>query len=386
MPCIVLAGDDSISTVLAASAINAFAIDIYKVLASEGGNVFFSPYSISAALTMTFAGARGETADEMANVLRFAGNEDQIHPSMRKLQNHFDSITEEQGIIDMANRLWLERRYELLPEFTTTVERYYDAGVESIDFSRAPNVALLIINDWIARQTRDKIKDILSQGTITSSTRLVLTNAIYFHSVWDNKFDKANTRDLPFYTGLNEYKLTPMMSNLDTYIYGENNEMQWIRIPYNIPNVSMFVILPRENETFTQLEVLEKSLTTESLTRMLSRMRSARVDLQFPRFKDEQMFSLASVLSALGMPSAFRPDADFSGIMETEAGLYIDSVVHKAFIEVDEEGTEAAAATVILIEQTATTLRKFHANRPFIYFIYDGQTRTILFMGRKIEV
>jgi serpin B len=218
---------------------------------------------------------------------------------------------------------------------------------------------------------------------------LVVTNAIYFNSNWVYQFDKANTRDLPFYSGLNEYKLTPMMTRTGSYLYGANSELQWIKMPYNIPNTYMIVLLPRENVTFTQLEELEKSLTPESLTIMLSRMRSTRVNLQFPRFRNEQEFSLKAVLSALGMPRAFNDYlADFRGIMDLPEGLYIGRVIHKAFIEVDEEGTEAAAATAIVMQTRSARpdpVIEFNANRPFIYFIYDELTGVILFMGRKIE-
>jgi len=386
IPYIVLADNDAVSTVLAARAINDFAFDLYKELATEGGNIFFSPYSISAALTMTFAGAREETANEMASTLRFAGNEAEIHASVKSIQDRFDAISDDLGILDIANRLWLNSGNELLPDFKRIVERYYGAGFSSVDFSREPDNARLTINNWVAQETRDKIKDILSPGSITTLTRLVLTNAIYFNANWEHQFDIRDTRHLPFFSRLNESKLTPMMTRTDSYFYGENDEMQWIKMPYKIPNISMVVLLPRENETFTQLEEIEKSLSSESLTRMLSRMRSERVRLQFPRFKDEQNYSLPSVLSKLGMQQSFRPDADFSGLMDIANGLYISDVVHQAFIEVDEKGTEAAATDGVVSVTGAERVREFNANRPFIYFIYDELTGVILFMGRKIEV
>ena len=381
IPCIVFG---EVPTYHATRAINAFAIDMYRELAAEGGNVFFSPYSISVALTMTYAGARGETATEMANTLRFAGFEAGIHASMRTIQDRFDGIPDEQGVIAIANRLWLDRREELLPDFSGTVERYYGAGVATVDFSGDTENARLNINDWVAQQTRDKIRDLLNQGDLDELTKLVLTNAIYFNSTWMYQFDKANTRDLPFYTGQNVYKNIPMMSRVSMYVYGEDRNMQWLKIPYNIPNVSMLVLLPRENETFTQLEDLESRLTPEALSRWITEMRPTGLNVQIPRFRDERRSSLRTVLSKLGMPLAFSDNADFTGMMDIDE-LYIDNVIHKAFIEVDEEGTEAAAATAAIMRQRGA-MTEFIANKPFIYFIIDELTGVVLFMGRKVEV
>ena len=384
LPCIVLADNDAVSTVLAARSINAFALDLYKELATKGGNIFFSPYSISAALTMTYIGARGETATEMKKVLRFVGNEDQIHPAMQMLQNRFDGIPEEQGVIDIANRLWLNAESEYFTDFTSTVVRYYGAGVTSVDFSGGPENARITINDWVAENTRSKIRDLLQQGDIDELTRLVLTNAIYFNSNWLHQFDKANTRDLPFYTGLNQHFTVPMMSRTGNFMYSENTDLQWIKIPYTIPNLSMLILLPSQNETFTQLDVLENMLTPEYFIELINLMVYTQISLSMPRFKDEQRYSLPATLRKLGMRKAFS-DADFTGIMNRD-DLYITDVIHQAFIEVDEEGTEAAAATAVIMGVRGLIdpepVKVFNANRPFIYMLFDETTEVILFMGR----
>jgi len=370
---------------LPAREINPFPFDMYRELASREGNIFFSPYSISAALTMTYIGARGETATEMANVLRFAGYEDRIHHVNWMFQNRFDDIPETQGIIEIANRLWLERSYELLPEFVTAVERHYGAGVETVDFITATEEARIIINNWVAENTRDKIKDILQQGDIDSLTRLVLTNAIYFNSNWLHQFDKAHTRDLPFYTGQNQYITTPMMSRTGSFRYSENADLQWIKIPYTIPNLSMLIFLPRENETFTQIGELENKLTSDYFLELINQMVYTQISLSMPRFRDEQRYTLPAELSRLGMPLAFSGNADFSGIFGSR-DLFIGNVIHQSFIEVDEEGTEAAAATAVIISRTSMIIedepKVFNANRPFIYMLFDEITDVILFMGR----
>ena len=382
------------ATARAATAINAFAIDVYQKLAAERGNLFFSPYSISLALTMTYAGAKGDTAAEMASVLRFTGYESEIHAAMRSLQERFNAIPSEAGSLDVANRLWLDKGEQLVPGYEALVRENYGAGVETVDFLRAYETARVEINDWVAQKTRDRIRDLLQKNSVNSDTRLILVNAIYFNSAWLEPFDKALTREEPFRTGKGEQHDVPMMRRTGYFLYGENSDVQWLKIPYNIPDLSMLIILPRENESFTQLEEFEQKLTHETMASMIADMNFSRVELRMPRFRDERRYSLCETLRELGMNLAFTNDADFSGMVKEPRqnghALHIDFVVHKAFIELDEERTEAAAATAVGMMRTTAVIApepviEFTADRPFIYILMDGKTGAILFMGRMVQ-
>ena len=378
---------------VATNAINAFAFDVYAVLAAESGNenIFFSPYSISSALAMTYAGASGETAEEMAKTLRFTGFEDEIHAAMKSLQDRFNAIPSETGILDVANRLWLDKEDELTPGYEALMREYYGAGVETVDFYNSYNQARVEINDWVAQKTRDKIKDILQEGSVSSDTTLILVNAIYFNSAWLEPFDKALTWKEPFRTGKDDQYDVSMMRRTDYFLYGDNSDAQWVKIPYKIPGFSMLLILPRENEQFTQMKELEKKLTHDALISWVSNMRRSRVSLHMPKFKDERRYSLGETFKKLGMNLAFTEDADFSGMvvdpLKDDFAIHMNLVVHKAFIELDEERTEAAAATAASLIRFRTNpdeppAIEFKADRPFIYCLMDDETGTILFMGR----
>jgi len=379
------------ATAKAATAVNAFAIDIYRQLAAEGGNLFFSPYSISSALAMTYAGARGDMAAEMAKVLHFTGYRPKIHAGMKYLQDRFNFIPDEMGSLNVANRLWLDKREKLTQDYEALMRAYYGAGVETVDFFNAHERTRVEINDWVAQKTYDRIRDLLQEDNVTPYTRLILINAIYFNAAWLEPFDKALTREEPFRTGKNEQHDVSMMRRTGHFMYGENSYAQWLKIPYKIPGFSMLILLPRENEPFTQLKELEMRLTPETLASWTTDMNFSKVALRMPRFKDEHRYSLTEVLKRLGMKLAFTNDADFSGMVENPVvdgfALHIDYVVHKAFIELDEERTEAAAATAVGMVRTTAVLRpepviEFNADHPFIYCLMDDQTGVILFMGR----
>jgi len=385
-------GDDITASDSAVSAINAFAVDVYRQLATDDGNLFFSPYSISSALTMTYAGAKGDTAEEMAQAFHFAGYESEIHAAMKTLQDRFNSIPDEIGTLETANRLWLDKREKLTADFEAITGEYYEAGVEKADFFAAHESARVEINDWVAQKTKDKIKNLLQENNVTSDTKLILVNAIYFNSAWLDPFKKTLTRDEPFRTGKDEQHNVPMMRRTASFLYGENPDAQWIRIPYKIPGFSMTILLPRENEPFTQLEELEKKLTSEALASWMTHMSYKQVSLRMPKFKDEQRYSLAEMLKKLGVILAFTEDADFSGMVEEPDkngnAIHIDFVIHQAFIELDEEKTEAAAATAVGVTATSAMpvepeqIIEFKADHPFIYCLTDDKTGVILFMGR----
>jgi len=369
----------------AVSAINAFAIDVYSQLAAESGNLFFSPYSISSALAMTFAGASGDTYAEMAKTLYFTGREQGIHAAMKSLQDRYDSIPEENGTFSVANRLWIDERVKLIPDYSELVARNYGAGVKAVDFLNSHERARLEINDWVAEKTRDKIKDLLQEDNVTPDTTQILVNAVYFNSIWQFPFIKSLTKEEPFRTGKDQQRDVSMMRQKEHFLYGENSDAQWIKIPYKIPGFSLVIFLPRENFTFTQLEEFESKLSSESLTSWLSDMQTCEVALSMPKFKDEHRYSLAEVLQKLGMKFAFTNGADFSGM--SDVPQKIDQVIHQSFIEMDEERTEAAAATAVTIVRTSISLNpviEFRVDHPFIYCLMDNFD-TILFMGRMTD-
>ena len=377
----------------ASDAVNAFALDVYDLLA-EGGkeNIFFSPYSISSALAMTYAGAGGETALEMANALRFSEIRDTLHESMKTLNDRLNGFPEEIGSLAVANRLWLSKEEKLLLDYILLIKNYYASDVVKLDFLKNPGDARLTINGWVEERTHNRIRDLLQEGDVNPTTRLVLTNAIYFKSAWSKAFGEENTKDLPFHTGKRQQKNVATMNRTDSFLYGEADGVQFIKIPYRLPGFSMMILLPRMTEDFTQLEVLEKRLANPAVLKAWEKeMQYREVRLWLPKFKDEQRFLLKDVLQKLGMNLAFdEKKADFSKMVESD-DVFIDSVIHQAFIEADEKGTEAAAATVVIMAMRAVGVPsgekpiEFRADHPFVYFIMDDESGTILFMGRMMK-
>ena len=370
----------------AVAAVNAFAIDVYKQLAAESGNLFFSPYNISSALAMAYAGARGNTAAEMAKALRFTGIETEIHESMKSLQDRLNSIPYEEGILEAANGLWVDELEQIEPGYEALARKNYGAEAKTADFSSKPRESERMINDWVAQKTRDKIRDVFN-GNVSPATKMVLVSAIYFNSAWFAPFKKALTETKPFTAGDGRERGVPMMHREGYYSYGENSDAQWVKIPYRIPGFSMLILLPRENSSFTQMEYLEKKLTSNTLVSWTADMRYIEVDLRMPKFRDERSYPLKGILQKLGMNAAFdMKKSDFSGMLQRSDGFSIDNVVHKTFIEVDEEKTEAAAVTGVFIALGAAPKPppvEFNADHPFIYCIVDDNAGgLILFMGR----
>jgi serpin B len=378
----------------AALAVGAFAVDVYRQLAQEKGNLFFSPYSIASALAMTYAGARGTTAEELGNVLHFS-EAGELHASMKALQDRLAAIPEGAGVFDTANRLWLDEKTQLLPDYTALVQENYGGGVEQVDFLENAEGARKTINDWVAQKTRDKIEDLLRPGDVTRFTRLVLTNAVYFNSAWRDPFKENLTKEEPFHIDKGRRKNVPIMHRQGFFLYGEEPGLQLLKIPYRIPGFSLLILLPRENESFTQLEELEKNLTSQAFAAWTAGVKRREVRLWLPKFKNEGRYLLKEVLQKLGVKLAFTEEADFSGMTissdEKKEDICIDSVIHQSFIELNEKGTEAAAATAVVARMTSTALPgktepvDFRADHPFIYCLMDDTTGTILFMGRLVE-
>lgn len=372
---------------------NAFALELYAKLQGENGNLFFSPYSISTALAMTFAGARGQTATQMADVLHFpvgtevAGlNRQQFASEFGKLVKDLNSRGES-GVyeLNVANALWGQKGYGFLATFLELVEKHYGGRLNEVDFVGATEAARQTINAWVEKKTNDKIKNLIAKGVLDFMTRLVLTNAIYFKGNWAQQFKEDRTKEAPFTLSDGQKVNVPLMNQTTKYGYMETDALQGLELPYVDDELSMIVLLPKE---FDGLGELEKSLTLENLSQWQSKLRKREVVVSIPKFKLTCQFSLASVLKAMGIKDAFSRSADFSG-MNGKRDLFISAVIHKAYVDVNEEGTEAAAATAVVMRLTsigpADRPPVFRADHPFLFLIRDNQSGSILFIGRVMN-
>ena len=366
-----------------------FAFDLYQTLKDIDGNLFYSPYSISLALAMTYAGARGETEQQMADTLNFLLPQDSLHPAFNGLDIDLSSRGEgargkdEEGFrLNIVNAIWGQKDYEFLSEFLDVLAENYGAGLRILDFVAAPEPSRITINDWVSDQTEGRIEDLIPQGIIDTLTRLVLTNAIYFNAAWQFPFEEDATADGPFHL-LDGGEITlPMMRQTESFGYAEGDNYQVVELPYDGQELSMVILLPKTG----QFEVFEDSMDFQEVRGIISDIESQQVNLTMPKFEFESEFSLKKTLTAMGMPVAFSANADFSG-MTGSHDLFIDEVIHKAFVSVDEAGTEAAAATAVIMGLTATptTPIQVTVDRPFIYLIRDIATGSILFIGRVMN-
>jgi len=361
----------------------AFGMDLYGQLKEEQGNLFLSPFSISTALGMCAAGARGKTLDEMVKVLHLPADAHSGFGAVIKSLNEESDAKKRGFVLSTANALWAQKGYPWKAEYKKFVATDYSAGLFDLDFISAAEASRGTINAWVEKETNQKIKNLLPQGTVTSDTRLVLTNAIYFKGDWTDPFKKEQTKDLPFTTADGKKTDAPLMHRVGGYLYAENDGFQVLDMPYTGRRVSMTVVLPRKADG---LAAVEKDLTAEKFAATLKTLRfEKQVHVHLPRFKVEKSFMLNQPLQALGMKAAFR-GADFSGMHTGGEQLDISAVVHKAFVDVNEEGTEAAAATGIVVGTTSVAPppqpKYFKADHPFLFFIRDNKTGSVLFMGR----
>ncbi|MBN2006605.1 MAG: serpin family protein [Anaerolineae bacterium] len=359
---------------------SAFAFDLYQALRSEDGNLFYSPHSISIALAMTYAGARENTAKQMAETLHFTLPPEQLHPAFNALDlslNRADKFT-----LNVANALWGQIGYEFRPEFLDTLALNYGAGLQLLDYVDASNreQSRQTINRWVSDQTAGKIADLIKEGVLNENTRLVLTNAIYFKADWALPF-LDGTYDAPFMLLNGSRVNVPTMSRRAGTVYVEGGDYQAIELSYKGDRMRMVILLP----AMGQFEAFESALTGERVTEILQTLTSSEdAMLYMPKFSYDTAFSLASTLAQMGMRDAFSPDAaNFSG-MDGSRNLFISDVVHQAFVAVDETGTEAAAATGVIvgIESMPAQIR---IDRPFIFLIQDVRTGAILFVGRLVD-
>jgi serpin B len=359
---------------------NTFALDLYAMLREREGNLFFSPASISTALAMTYAGARGQTADEMAKTLHFTLGQDRLHPALGALLRDLGGADKKRGYqLSIANALWAQKGHPFLTSFLKLNKDNYGAGVREVDFKRATEVARQAINRWVEKQTQDKIKELLKKGVLDSDTRLVLTNAIYFKGDWASQFKKDRTRQAPFQVTASKKVDAPLMSQSGKFNYLEGEGFQALEMLYAGKDLSMVILLPKKVDGLADLE---KKLTAERLAGWLKKLRREEVTVTLPRFKVTSEFSLKHTLSSMGMPTAFTGRADFSG-MDGERDLFLSAVVHKAFVDVNEQGTEAAAATGVVVTTLSARIHPdFRADHPFVFLIRDRRSDTILFLGR----
>lgn len=370
-----------------AASANAFDADLYALLGAEkkGENLFFSPYSIHVALAMTAAGARANTLAQMAKVLHLGEANAETHAGIGKLMQQINASAQgpkgQLFELVVANRLWGLKGYPYHADFLDLLKKEYGADLEAVNFADS-EPARRTINAWVEKQTKDKIKDLIPQGAIDALTRLVLTNAVYFKGNWADQFKPDMTKTEPFKLGGEKTVDAPLMQRRGTYGFRESDEMQVLELPYTDNRLSMFVLLPRQVEG---LAGVEKQINGELLNKSLARIPRRQVQVFLPKFKLESSFSLPGVLKKLGMTDAFDDTkADLSGIATVEKGLYITDVVHKAYVDVNEEGTEAAAATGVIVGVKSAPMQPavFRADHPFAFLIRHNASGAVLFQGR----
>lgn len=373
---------------------NAFALDLYQKLKDKPGNLFFSPYSVSSALAMTCAGARGQTESEMTNALHFNLPPEKLHPAFKALTARLESLQRWNRIaLQCANSLWCQKDHPFAGDFLKTVRENYSAEARPVDFKNSPGAAADEINRWIDAKTNHKIPDGIAPGQITQDLRLALCDVIYFKGKWLHPFDKKDTKPLPFQVTTNETVTVPMMyqHSQAKHAMSEDYSVEMLELPYIGQDLSMIILLPSRIEYVPDTEHndvydLEQKLTPENLRawlKMLDEKNLHKTSVRLPRFTTASRFDLVDKLKSLGMTSAFSGAADFSG-MDGTKNLYLSDVFHQALVEVNESGTEATAMTFTMAASKSMDDR-FIADHPFIFLIRDNGSGSILFLGRIID-
>ncbi len=370
-----------------------FAFELYQALREKEGNkednLFYSPYSISLALAMTYAGACNETAQQMADTLQFILEQERLHPAFNWLDAELATRGEgaqgkdgEGFRLNIVNAIWGQKDCTFLSDFLDVLAENYGAGLRILDFITEAEKSRLTINDWVSDQTEGRIEDLIPQGAIDALTRLVLTNAIYFNAAWEHPFDKDMTADGPFYLLDGGQVSVPMMKQTESFGYTEGEGYQAVELLYDGCELSMVILLPEAGN----FEAFEEGLQAQQVSDIISGLQPTEVALTMPRFEFDSDFSLKDTLADMGMPIAFSGGADFSG-MTGNRELFISDVVHKAFVAVDEAGTEAAAATAVIMPTSAAPEPAVEVtiDRPFVFLIRDIETGAILFVGRVLN-
>ena len=372
---------------------SAFALDLYHRLAAEAqGNLVYSPHSISMALAMAYAGARSETQAQMADVLHFTLPQEQLHSAFgalhQRLTTPVEEVDEDAFKLNIANSVWGQENHPFRKEYLDILRNSYGEEVRQTDFASKPYEARVSINEWVAQETGDRIKDLIPMEAISIYTRLVLANAIYLDAKWLNNFHEMDTSGMPFHPTPKTTVNVPTMRQQEDMGYMQGNGFQAVQLAYEGESASMIILVPDEG----RYSEVERNLTTAIIYELTERMEQTEVELLLPKFDMEYDVSLPDALAAMGMADAFSDtEADFSGMDGNSCGqagdlcLYVNAVVHKAFIKVDEEGTEAAAATAVVVQQRSLPPEpdvRLHVDRPFIFLVREASTGAILFVGR----
>jgi len=369
---------------------NAFAFDLYQAVREDKDNLFYSPYSISLALAMTYAGARGETEQQMADTLHFTLPQDRLHPAFNALDLELASRAEgtegqdgEGFRLNIVNSIWGQSDYSFVPEFLDVLAKDYGAALRLLDFESAPEESRKTINEWTSDQTEGKIKDLIPQGAINELTRLVLANAIYFNAAWSHPFEEKQTQDGDFHLLDGGQVTVPMMQQTELLGYSEGEGYQAIELPYVGEKLSMVILLPASG----RFEEFERSLDAERVDAIVEDLAQKNVALTMPKFDFDSSFQLADTLAGMGMPDAFSPETANLAGMDGTRKLFIQDVMHKAFVSVDEAGTEAAAATAVVagITSAPSSPVEVTVDRPFVFLIRDIEINVILFVGRVVN-
>lgn len=364
-------------------AVGLFGCNLYTQLSGKE-NLVFSPLSISAAMAMVYAGAENNTQYQMAKVLAYTFNKNQVNEGFSALMNEMNTPSDLYQV-SLVNSLWAQEDFYFLPAYLENMKRYYQSGIRYVNFILQPENSRLKINEWVSEKTFGKIKNILTQGDITTDTRLILVNAIYFKSKWIFVFDESRTKPEKFILADNSSVMVDMMNESSgSYGYFENESFQFISIPYTGRVYSFNIILPKSG---ISLQNLEDKFTYDYLVSLQKKTLYTHVDLFLPKFSFTSSFSLREILSKSGMSDAFNENADFSA-MTGKANLNIDNVIHKAFIEVNEQGTEAAAATAVIMAERAVMQEEkplFKADHPFFFYIMNNENGNIIFMGKVMN-
>jgi serpin B len=367
-----------------AEANNAFAIDFFKQASKPSENVIFSPYSISAAFAMTYAGAAGDTASQMQKALHWTGPSSKVAADFAALDQILKDAQKEGAVqLSIANALWPQKGYNFQKDYLSLLAKTFNTSLHEADFAKQAEAERLRINQWVEQQTKNRIKDLMPPNSINELTRLVLANAIYFKAKWQSPFQTNATRPAPFYLGTGGSVSAPLMAKQSNFRYALMPTFKLLELPYQGNELSMLVVLPDSKDG---LPGLEKELSGANLEAWTKALRNTEVSVFLPRFKMVFQLKINDAMKALGIKDAFSAnDADFTG-MTGGRDLYISEAIHKAFVEVNEAGTEAAAATGIAMAPTSAARPReipvFRADHPFLYVIRHNATGTILFLGR----
>jgi serine protease inhibitor len=364
---------------------NQFAVDLYRALRSRPGNLTISPASISNALALTYEGARGTTADEMSHTLHFPADRGQLRQGFHDLLARINGDGSPRPYqLNAANSLWGQRGDPFLSDYLRVASETYGADLKSVDFRGDAPVACKTINTWVDGKTNHLIPELLSPNDVNSSTSLVLVNTLYFKGTWQEPFLKAATSQADFHLSPDKTVSAPLMRQTHSHRYVETADEQVLELPYKGGDYAMMVVLPRKIDGLARLE---ESLTPERIDTWVGKLAKRKVAVEIPKMKLTCGVELSKSLASLGMQSAFTGSADFSGI-DGKHDLFVSAVVHQVVVNVDEEGTEAAAATGVVMKRLAVmqeSIIPFRADHPFLYLIRDVKTGSILFMGRVLD-